>query len=112
MPGALQTVAITESSSLSITCCRSLRVSAGSKPPPLVLLSSFDASCLEFRKLMPLLEAAGVEAWAVDINGWGFTEAGVVPGSQEVLGPAERRAHLLEFCTQQVFLLLFSGRQI
>ncbi len=52
--------------------------------------------------LMPMLEAAGAEAWAVDIIGWGFTEAGVQPGSQEVLGPAERRAHLLAFCKEKV----------
>ena len=77
-------------------------MSAGGTGPPLVLLSSFDFSCLEFRMLLPLLEEAGAEAWAVDIVGWGFTEAGVLPGSQEILGPAERRAHLLEFCKQKV----------
>ena len=77
-------------------------MSAGSTGPPLVFLSSFDFSCLEFWVLLPLLEEAGAEAWAVDIAGWGFTEAGVQPGSQEVLGPAERRAHLLEFCKQMV----------
>ena len=81
-------------------------MSAGSAGPPLVFLSSFDFSCLEFRVLLPLLEEAGAEAWAVDIAGWGFTEAGVLPGSQQVLGPAERREHLLEFCKQKVSHIL------
>ena len=75
---------------------------AGIANTPLVFLSSFDFSCLEFRMLLPLLEAANMEAWAVDIIGWGFTEAGIGAGSQEVLGPAERRAHLLAFWKQKV----------
>lgn len=56
--------------------------------------------------LMPLLEAAGIEAYAVDLIGWGFTEAKVDPKACEVLGPAERRAHLLAFCQEKVSLLL------
>lgn len=74
----------------------------GTNPPPLVFLASFDASCLEFRLLMPLLETAGLQAWAIDVVGWGFTNCGIVPGNQEVLGPAERRAHLLAFWQQKV----------
>ena len=38
-----------------------------------------------------------MEAYALDVVGWGFTESGVELGSTEVLGPAERRAHLLAF---------------
>ena len=56
--------------------------------------------------LMPLLEAAGREAYAVDLVGWGFTEARVDPESHEVLGPAERRAHLLAFCQEKVRLVM------
>ncbi|KAK4766971.1 hypothetical protein SAY86_014722 [Trapa natans] len=41
---------------------------------PLVLLHSFDSSCLEWRRAHPLLENAGLEAWAVDILGWGFSD--------------------------------------
>ena len=81
---------------------------SGDSSPPLVFLSSFDSSCLEFRMLMPLLEAAGAEAYAVDLVGWGFTEARVDPASQEVLGPAERRAHLLAFCREKVTLVVSS----
>ena len=55
--------------------------------------------------LMPLLEAAGAEAYAVDLVGWGFTEARIDPKAREVLGPAERRAHLLAFCQEKVSLV-------
>ena len=55
--------------------------------------------------LLPLLEAAGAEAYAVDLVGWGFTQARVDPASQEVLGPAQRRAHLLAFCQEKVSLV-------
>ena len=75
---------------------------AGGSHPPLVFLSSFDASCLEFRMLLPQLEAAGAEAYAVDLVGWGLTEADVEPRSKQVIGAAERRQHLLEFCKQKV----------
>ncbi|GJV40955.1 hypothetical protein Tco_1419395 [Tanacetum coccineum] len=33
-------------------------------------------SCLEWRYTLPLLEQAGLEAWAVDILGWGFNNLG------------------------------------
>ncbi|XP_021299750.1 uncharacterized protein LOC110428282 isoform X2 [Herrania umbratica] len=44
-----------------------------SKQSPLVLLHGFDSSCLEWRYTYPLLEEAGLETWAVDILGWGFS---------------------------------------
>lgn len=34
------------------------------------------SSCLEWRYTHPLLEEAGLEAWAVDILGWGFSDLG------------------------------------
>jgi hypothetical protein len=34
------------------------------------------SSCLEWRYTHPLLEEAGIEAWAVDILGWGFSDLG------------------------------------
>ena len=40
--------------------------------PSIVLLSS----CLEWRCTYPLLEEAGLEAWAVDVLGWGFSDLG------------------------------------
>jgi hypothetical protein len=35
------------------------------------------SSCLEWRYTYPLLEEAGLEAWAVDILGWGFSNLGM-----------------------------------
>ncbi|KAI3970824.1 hypothetical protein MKX01_024471 [Papaver californicum] len=37
------------------------------------------SSCLEWRYTYPLLEEAGMEAWAVDILGWGFSDLGILP---------------------------------
>ncbi|KAI3933434.1 hypothetical protein MKW92_013920 [Papaver armeniacum] len=46
---------------------------------PLVLLHGFDSSCLEWRYTYPLLEDAGMEAWAVDVLGWGFSDLSIRP---------------------------------
>lgn len=32
------------------------------------------SSCLEWRYTLPLLEEAGLETWAIDILGWGFSD--------------------------------------
>uniref|UniRef100_A0A803QQ13 AB hydrolase-1 domain-containing protein n=1 Tax=Cannabis sativa TaxID=3483 RepID=A0A803QQ13_CANSA len=45
-----------------------------SKTSPVVLLHGFDSSCLEWRYVYPMLEEAGLETWAVDILGWGFSD--------------------------------------
>ncbi|GAB2297138.1 hypothetical protein Dimus_031237 [Dionaea muscipula] len=44
---------------------------------PIVLLHGFDSSCLEWRYVYPLLEEAGLESWAIDILGWGFSDLGL-----------------------------------
>lgn len=36
------------------------------------------SSCLEWRSTYPLLEDAGLETWAIDILGWGFSDLGFV----------------------------------
>ncbi|XP_051117629.1 uncharacterized protein LOC127242214 [Andrographis paniculata] len=41
---------------------------------PVVLLHCFDSSCLEWRSAYPLLEDAGLEVWAIDVLGWGFSD--------------------------------------
>ncbi|CAI0463120.1 unnamed protein product [Linum tenue] len=46
---------------------------------PLVLLHGFDSSCLEWRYTLPRLEEAGLEAWAVDVLGWGFSDLEKLP---------------------------------
>ena len=41
---------------------------------PLILIHGFDSSGLEYRRLGPKLAAKGIDAYAVDILGWGFTQ--------------------------------------
>lgn len=45
------------------------------------------SSLLEWRRLIPLLEAGGVETWAVDILGWGFSNTGEISHSRCGWGP-------------------------
>lgn len=42
--------------------------------PPLILLHGFDSSCLEYRRIGPELAEQGIDTYAVDILGWGFTQ--------------------------------------
>ncbi|XVE83686.1 hypothetical protein DITRI_Ditri16bG0106500 [Diplodiscus trichospermus] len=46
---------------------------------PVLLLHCFDSSCLEWRRAYPLLEESGLEAWAIDVLGWGFSDLGKLP---------------------------------
>ncbi|KAJ3673104.1 hypothetical protein LUZ60_006478 [Juncus effusus] len=59
---------------------------------PVVLLHSFDSSCLEWRYTYPLLEEAGAETWAVDILGWGFSDLEILPPCDV----AAKREHLYQ----------------
>ncbi|XP_065858824.1 alpha/beta hydrolase domain-containing protein VTE7 isoform X2 [Euphorbia lathyris] len=63
------------------------------KSSPLVLLHCFDSSCLEWRCTYPLLEEAGLEAWAVDVLGWGFSDLETRPSCDA----ASKRCHLYQF---------------
>lgn len=42
--------------------------------PPVILIHGFDSSGLEYRRLGPQLSQRGIDAYAVDILGWGFTQ--------------------------------------
>ncbi|KAL9270309.1 Alpha/beta hydrolase domain-containing protein [Drosera capensis] len=53
---------------------------------------SSSCSCLEWRFVMPLLEEAGLESWAVDILGWGFSDLG-----RPSCNVASKRNHLYQF---------------
>ncbi|XP_044467641.1 uncharacterized protein LOC123197407 isoform X2 [Mangifera indica] len=64
-----------------------------SETNPVVLLHSFDSSCLEWRSAYPLLEEAGLEAWAVDVLGWGFSDLEKLPPCDA----ASKRYHLYQF---------------
>ncbi|KAM7269872.1 hypothetical protein ACFE04_025369 [Oxalis oulophora] len=52
--------------------------------PPVVLLHGFDSSCFEWRYTYPLLEEAGLETWAIDILGWGFSDLETLPSCDVV----------------------------
>jgi pimeloyl-ACP methyl ester carboxylesterase len=41
---------------------------------PLILIHGFDSSALEYRRLGPRLAAKGIDTYAVDLLGWGFTQ--------------------------------------
>ncbi|KGN47647.1 uncharacterized protein LOC101222571 [Cucumis sativus] len=56
-----------------------VKPSIQNKDCPVVLLHGFDSSCLEWRYTYPLLEEAGLETWAVDILGWGFSDLERLP---------------------------------
>jgi pimeloyl-ACP methyl ester carboxylesterase len=43
-------------------------------PPVVVLVHGFDSSCLEYRRLGPCLAERGIDAYAVDLLGWGFSQ--------------------------------------
>ncbi|GMH27575.1 hypothetical protein Nepgr_029418 [Nepenthes gracilis] len=59
---------------------------------PVVLLHGFDSSCLEWRYGYPLLEDAGLDTWAVDILGWGFSDLERLP----FCDVASKRDHLYQ----------------
>ena len=61
-------------------------------PSPIVLIHGFDSSCVEFRRLIPLLEEKGLEFYAYDVLGWGFTDAEGVDCTAEA-----KLAHLKAF---------------
>eukprot|EP00929_Paragymnodinium_shiwhaense_P077327 TRINITY_DN39819_c0_g2_i1.p1 TRINITY_DN39819_c0_g2~~TRINITY_DN39819_c0_g2_i1.p1 ORF type:complete len:406 (-),score=50.06 TRINITY_DN39819_c0_g2_i1:202-1419(-) len=65
---------------------------------PVVLLHGFDSSSLEFRRLLPELEALGVPAYMLDILGWGFGST----TSASDFSPAAKREHLYAFWKQKL----------
>ncbi|KAK4409823.1 hypothetical protein Sango_0055300 [Sesamum angolense] len=66
----LRTVGFSESCIMS--SCVTPRVHRDANP--VVLLHCFDSSCLEWTSAYPLLEDTGLEVWAIDILGWGFSD--------------------------------------
>ncbi|KAL9260483.1 Alpha/beta hydrolase domain-containing protein [Drosera capensis] len=105
------------------SCVRPLR--HGQSTDPIVLLHGFDGlaatlcliltephtqfdvskssftPCLEWRFVMPLLEEAGLESWAVDILGWGFSDLGKSPvlernSRRPSCNVASKRSHLYQ----------------
>ena len=72
-PAALDLAAKYEAVDLPSSRTTFVRTNAKSAAPALVLLHGFDSSLFEYRRLMPQLEAQGVEAYALDLVGWGLT---------------------------------------
>lgn len=46
----------------------------GGSTLPIVLVHGFDSSCLEYRRLGPKLAALGIDTYAVDLLGWGYSQ--------------------------------------
>ncbi|XP_027100196.1 uncharacterized protein LOC113752887 isoform X1 [Coffea eugenioides] len=69
-----------------------------SKKSPVLLLHGFDSSCLEWRYTLPLLEQAGLETWAIDILGWGFSDLKRLPPCDV----ASKRDHLHKFWSSYI----------
>ncbi|XP_021910459.1 uncharacterized protein LOC110824195 isoform X2 [Carica papaya] len=82
-------VSFSESSIMS-SC---VKPSVQSNTSPVVLLHGFDSSCLEWRYTYPLLEEAGLETWAFDILGWGFSDLERLPPCDV----ASKREHFYQF---------------
>ncbi|PIM98766.1 putative hydrolase/acyltransferase (alpha/beta hydrolase superfamily) [Handroanthus impetiginosus] len=81
--------------SLSKTCIMSSCVKPKTQlnTSPVVLLHGFDSSCLEWRYTLPLLEEAGLETWAIDVLGWGFSDLEKLPSCSV----DSKRDHLYHF---------------
>ncbi|KAL5582170.1 hypothetical protein UlMin_014612 [Ulmus minor] len=65
---------------------------------PVVLLHCFDSSCLEWRCGHPFLEEAGLETWAIDVLGWGFSDLERLPPCNV----ATKRNHLYQLWKSHV----------
>lgn len=62
------------SETVGITCAYWPAAASSKSLPPVILVHGFDSSCLEYRRLGSRLAANGVETYAVDLLGWGFTD--------------------------------------
>ncbi|KAG2491423.1 hypothetical protein HYH03_010211 [Edaphochlamys debaryana] len=65
--------------------------------PAIVLLHGFDSSCMEFRRLYPLL-AEQAPTYALDLVGWGFTDPSPFAADPSlVIRPEDKAAHMRAF---------------
>ena len=102
MAGKLQQLPVSmpafAAADVATSCAKTNPSSPKAGVAPMLLLHGFDSSCLEWRRLMPELEERGLEAWAIDILGWGFTDRAV----PQDFGPEAKREHLKSFIEQHV----------
>ena len=98
----VESVALSLPSGLAAGPIESSFISTGVPPkegtPPIIILHSFDSSCLEWRRVLPLLEEMGLEAYMLDILGWGFTDT----ANAQTVGVEAKREHLRAFWTQHL----------
>ncbi|KAB5561004.1 hypothetical protein DKX38_005961 [Salix brachista] len=85
-------VQIGYSESCIMSSCVKPLIRQSNETTPVVLLHCFDSSCLEWRCTLPLLEEAGLEAWAIDVLGWGFSDL----ESRPPCDVASKRHHLYQ----------------
>ncbi|KXZ48594.1 hypothetical protein GPECTOR_26g497 [Gonium pectorale] len=65
--------------------------------PAFVLLHGFDSSCMEFRRLHPLLSAVA-PTYALDLVGWGFTDSSLFSKDKSLsIRPEDKAAHMAAF---------------
>ena len=98
---SMQTVELALPEAVADGPCMTRFLSTGVAPsdtPPLLLIHGFDISSLEYRRLLPRLRDAGIEAYAPCVAGWGFTETSSLKG----VGTASKRAQLLAFHEQVI----------
>ena len=76
---------------------KGLGVNVGKRPLPMVLLHGFYSSCLEFRRIAPLLNE-NRDVYAPDLLGWGFNDHSSVTS----FSPAAKLAHLESFIREVV----------
>lgn len=90
---SMQTVALDTEAGPVVTTYLRTAVSPTPDKPPLLLVHGFDISSLEWRRLLPELEARGIEAYAPCVAGWGFTDT----SGMASIAPLAKRAQLLAF---------------
>jgi pimeloyl-ACP methyl ester carboxylesterase len=73
-----------------------VRAGGETAAPPLLLIHGFDSSLLEFRRLVPQLEAHR-QVWTVDLLGFGFSDR-TLPN----LSPGNLKLHLHSFWQQKI----------
>jgi len=67
------TVSDTETAGISYIHWKAEKTSS-SKTLPILLVHGFDSSCLEYRRMGPKLAALGIDTYAVDLLGWGYSQ--------------------------------------
>ena len=71
---------------------------ATTKKAPILLLHGFDSSCLEFRRIAPLLAEGDRDVYVLDILGWGFSDTQDIASAK----PEAKLEHIKCFIEQVI----------